>query len=185
MTIFESLISQIKKNNYWEFWIYFPQKLIKHLKISQEEKKFLVEQGLPKFVAPHLYFGNFDHFFLPKLKDWTWNEKKIVYVGDAIDLEVIGIAPNDDPICINKNGNVIIVMEDSTFQYMNSSLLIMLQTLIYYSEYMDIALEKEENPILLKSFVKKMQEKINSIDSKALESSSFWSNEINNIIKNL
>ena len=82
-------------------------------------------------------------------------------MSDAIDLEVIGIAPNDDPICINKNGNVIIVMEDSTFQYMNSSLLIMLQTLIYYSEYMDIALEKEGNPILLKSFVKKMQEKIN------------------------
>ena len=106
-------------------------------------------------------------------------------MSDAIDLEVIGIAPNDDPICINKNGNVIIVMEDSTFQYMNSSLLIMLQTLIYYSEYMDIALEKEGNPILLKSFVKKMQEKINSIDPKALESSSFWSNEINDIIKNL
>ena len=31
----------------------------------------------------------------------------------------------------------------------------------------------------------KMQEKINSIDPKALESSSFWSNEINDIIKNL
>lgn len=152
MVTLQSVIEQIKNSNEWEDWVCFPENLTKILNITEEEKIFLIEQGLPDFVAPHLYFGDFDGLYLPKLKDWTWNEKKISFADQVANLYVFGADPDSNPICLDKNGKVIIVLEDSTIQFMNSSILIMVQALIYYSEMVNEIFEKDEDAFINKRF---------------------------------
>ncbi len=50
----------------------FPETIKDEASLSKKNSSTLLEIGLPQWVAPHLYFGDFNNIFLPKLKYWPW-----------------------------------------------------------------------------------------------------------------
>lgn len=74
--------------------------------LSEKTCSALVEIGLPRWVAPHLYFGEFEQVFLPKLRDWPWLsdwEGSTREILDAYgDCRVIGSSDEHAPIFLNR-----------------------------------------------------------------------------------
>lgn len=101
----------------------FDEESVATIKISDEQKRFLVEIGLPESCAPFLGFdGKVTHF--------------IAELGIPDSIHIIGGDGGGNAICIDESRNGIIVLFDHdcdmSEQFVNSSVLHLADTLLAF-----------------------------------------------------
>lgn len=89
----------------------FPSTIKDRVSLSKKNSRTLLEIGLPQWVAPHLYFGDFNNIFLPKLKDWPWISDWKEYDQELFDeykdCRVIGSSDEGAPIFLKPDKDEI------------------------------------------------------------------------------
>ncbi|WP_285162989.1 SUKH-4 family immunity protein [Shewanella goraebulensis] len=168
----------------FEFQIY-PKHLLKGKSITAENADVICKTGLPGFVSPRLYFGDFeDEQFLPLLSNWSWASDWKGNIKFAIenfpDCTVIGSGQNSDPIVLKPNDSSIyqVSSDGATLIFVNANLAKLFLTLDAFLDMVDQALLKEENaliehrvnPLLVSLF----KTKLTKIDPFALGDNALW-----------
>lgn len=113
----------------------FPQSIKLLPDIHKLTVNFLVESGLPCWCAPHLYFGDFDDVYLPRLKDWSWgkdwessysiaatNYPDALVLGSAQDGEAIVLLPNKQEVFVFNYSGTKLLKLNSTIEGLRQSI---------------------------------------------------------------
>lgn len=152
---------------------------------SRGNLTLLTELGLPGFVSPHLYFGDFDdNEYFPLLKDWSWG---VEWKGD-LELAakhfpqcyVIGSGQESQPIILMPHDSEVFQVSDTadSLILLNSDLESLYRSLDAFVFMIDSALTKDPQalikqriePELLEQFKKDLE----SIDYRASLDDGLW-----------
>jgi hypothetical protein len=168
----------------FEFHIY-PKHLLKGKSITDENADVICKTGLPGFVSPHLYFGDFeDEQFLPLLSNWSWASEWEGNIDVAMqqfpDCLVIGAGQESEPIIIKPNESRLyqVSTDGKSLIFLNESLAKLFLTLDAFLDMVDKAyskdrnafLEQRVNPLLVSLF----KAQLKNIDPLALGNNSLW-----------
>jgi hypothetical protein len=168
----------------FEFQIY-PKHILKGKYITDDNADIICKTGLPGFVSPHLYFGEFeDEQFLPLLTNWSWASDWEGNIKLAIenfpDCTVIGSGQNSDPIVLKPNDSSIyqVSSDGAALIFINTNLAQLFLTLNAFLDMVDKAyskdrnafLEQRVNPLLVSLF----KAQLKNIDPLALGNNSLW-----------
>lgn len=128
----------------------FPSIIKDSASLSKKNCRTLLEIGLPQWVAPHLYFGDFNNIFLPKLKDWPWISDWKDFTEKLLDkyedCRIIGSSDEHAPIFLKPNKNEIytFIPKISEAVIVNTSIEKLLQALDEYAIMIEIAFFKNK-----------------------------------------
>ena len=168
----------------FEFHIY-PKHLLKGKSITDENADVITKIGLPGFVSPHLYFGDFEEEqFLPLLSNWSWASEWEGNINVAMqhfpDCLVIGAGQESEPIIIKPNDSSLyqVNMDGKSLKLINENLDKLFLTLDAFLDMVDKVhsndsnafLEQRVNPLLVSLF----KTQLKNIDPLALGKNSFW-----------
>lgn len=162
----------------------FPIGSFEQKNISSISQDFLITTGLPEWVAPHLYFGEFNDFYLPILSEWAWQEdwkeSFQLAVEKNSDVYVIGCAQDSEPIVLKQNDPAVYIFSPCGTQLnlLNSSLKLLLETIYHYSEMVNNAISENENAFIKNAIptalFKRFIETLNRIEPRLNASNSVW-----------
>jgi hypothetical protein len=170
-------ISAIDFHNKWlekneDSFLYYGDLNIDKLGLSEKDSAFFLLSGLPKWVAPNLYFYIPENFALIFDRYFAFGE-------DA----------DDGKLCIDtkKSGQVIILDENDVFRcFLNSSVQLMVTSIFCYMEMIDSAIQANgkdsfvENKITL-NLIEKFMMDVKECDPIALQSNAFWEVELKRV----
>ena len=128
----------------------FPKSIKGGDMLSENNYHVLVECGLPRWVAPHLYFGDFEDIFLPKLKDWSglsdWDGSMRELFDEYQDCRVIGSSDEQAPIFLKpmEEGIYTFIPDIDEAVIVNTNIENLLQTLDEYAIMIEIAFLKNK-----------------------------------------
>ena len=108
--------------------------IIDSLSSSVSDKETLSDYGFLGWVAPHLYFGEFENDeIFPALKNWSW--KADWHVNPTLDVSefdswlVFGSGPDNEPILIKPFSSAIYLLSSSLeLQVLNSNIKNLVET---------------------------------------------------------
>lgn len=143
--------------------------------LSEVEKKILCEMGFPKIHTP------------PFLYSFNTLAESSIYLEDSTDYIVIGYSEDDMPVCVNQEGEIVIVADGEQEFFMNSSMDCLFACLAVYVSYTDRLEETDEmnlpvserlerSEILAKErrmVVKALRKELQQIDARAFEDPDF------------
>lgn len=162
-----------------------PTCVLENKELSKVNKDVLINVGLPGFVSPHLYFGDFDEQqILPSLSTWSWASEWKGNIQKAIecyeDFYVIGCGQNSEPILLKAS-------EDSIYQvqsngedliFVNSNLNKLYASLDAFLNMIDEALLNDANALLeqrlSKAHLSKFEKQLAQIDLPATDDNALW-----------
>ncbi len=158
----------------------YKEKYIKKLGLSNEVKSFLIEAGLPEAAAPYLNFeASAQGGAIAVGKKYKELKKKKGYI-------YLGYTGNGDIICaVEKTGNVIVISHENKDdeQFVNSSILQLIECLVEYDEFVNKIMAANGRRAFLESnatdeLLEWIRERIATIDNIALDKDCFWRNEL-------
>ena len=173
----------------------YPRSLLEDKHLTIENIDLICKTGLPGFVSPHLYFGDFeDGQFLPPLSCWSWASdwKGNIRIANQhfSDFRVIGSGQESEPIVFKPNESSLYQISDDgmSLMYVNESLYKLLLTLDAFLDLVDQAIVKDKqvllnrrvDPILVTSFITRLK----SLDPIASANTSLWPKLANNCCLN-
>lgn len=172
-----------KKQKLFEDLSVFPIEKVEQISDSKISCEFLTVSGIPRWAAPHFYFGDFEKQYLPLLQEWPWG--KISYPSE-IKAWVIGADPEENPVCLLKDKDDVVIFKTPSlpkYQLLNSSIPKLIQVLVEYQIMVDNAIrEVGENAFQSNSIPERLIEKfkhsLKSIDKQGLFAGTFWEEEI-------
>jgi hypothetical protein len=139
----------------------FPDDVLGMLELSLHDSAILRDAGLPVDGASFLSFGRSPHYVLQILE----NDR----VPDAKQWRLIGHTGSGDPICLHsRSGEIIYFDHDNTMAkvFMNSSITTLALSLCAFAS---LVLTKDSD---------RCRHEISETDPRAIESGSFWAQEI-------
>jgi hypothetical protein len=168
-----------------------PCDLLEKKLVSESNRKALMEFGVPGFVAPHLFFGEFcDGEFLPSLSEWSWAndwEGNIDIARKKFDqFYVFGSGQNSEPIVVQHNKSPIYQIDVKGLHHtlLNSSIMQLYTCLDVIATIVDDVLLQEKDKafedVVTAEILKSIRYKIESIDSDAMQKNSVWDTLLGN-----
>lgn len=162
----------------------FPMKVLKSLSISEADKAFLSQAGLPESAAPFLSFRAPDSGELPTVAA-LWDVAKAFAAYREIGSDGAG---NSIALDENKNGEVVLIDHDNDFtrQLVNQSLSQLAESLLAYRKLVndtqeefskDAVMEGKTSPAARKA----LRSELTRIDPAAMEEGCFWHCEVENL----
>jgi SUKH-4 immunity protein len=167
--------------------IRFPKKAVEALSLSEDDKAFLTQAGLPVDAAPFLTFDAPGSGQLPTVAE-QWNQPKAFAA-----YRVIGSEGSGNPIALdeNNNGEVVLLDHENKFSaiLMNKSVGQLAESLLAYRKLV-IESQKElgEDAFLdgktSLAARKGLRQDLAKIDAAAMKAGCFWHGELQNLDAN-
>jgi hypothetical protein len=156
----------------------FPREAVLKATLSEKDKDFLINIGLPDSAAPFLDFDSKHALQLPTLSSFLGEE------GDtSTHFRIIGFNGSGDPVCVDEAhaGQVVYSNHDDSMSvhFINSSIPQLAYSLLAFRQAVeeivaaggrDAFLEKRVPIDVIDRFIGKMEK----IDPKAIAPNSFW-----------
>lgn len=174
---------------YWQhageaLYCYSPSS-IDETSVDKETFIFLTTCGLPSDAAPFLSFS--------EVKDnQLWTPDKVFEIEfDGLDnYLVFGFNSSGDPLCIDKtqDGEIVYLNHDNYFErvFINKSMVKFAFCLVKYRDFILSIIGDNTNDYARRKFRDQEFEKLKSdlieIDEVCLAESSFWKEELNNLL---
>ena len=165
----------------------FPQNAIEPLSLSEEDKAFLAQAGLPEDAAPFLTFAAPQSAQLPTVAE-QWNQPKAFAA-----YRVIGSDGSGNPIALDENnhGEVVLLDHENKFAkvLVNKSIRQLAESLLAYRKLVtdtqqefgeDAFLDGKTSPAARKE----LRQELARIDPPALKPGCFWYGELQNLDAN-
>ena len=165
----------------------FPKKAVEPLRLSEEDRTFLVQAGLPEDAAPFLTFDVPESGQLPTVAD-QWKQPKAFAA-----YRVIGSDGSGNPIALdeNNNGEVVLLDHENKFAkvLVNKSIRQLAESLLAYRKLVndtqdefgeDAFLDGKTSPASRKA----LRQELARIDPAAIKASCFWHAELQNLDAN-
>ena len=163
----------------------FPKKALDRLSLSDEDKAFLAQAGLPEDAAPFLTFeAPDDSGELPTVAQ-QWNQSKTFAA-----YRVIGSDGSGNPIALDEtnNGEVVLLDHENKFAkvLVNKSVRQLAESLLAYRKLVsdtqdelgdDAFLDGKTSPAARKA----LREELARIDAAAMKANCFWPGELQNL----
>lgn len=131
--------------------------VIRESGLSSDNKDTFEIYGFLGWVAPHLYFGEFeDEQIFPTLNMWSWlsdwktdTERALSKYGEFI---VIGSGPDEQPIVTKRNENqVYLILNSLELKLLNSSVIKLIHVASAFLDMVDKATELTPETLIEKS----------------------------------
>ena len=175
------MITPIKFKQLWtddgDELVTFDKYEVEGLPISNDQKRYLYESGLPMDAAPFLTFGQEYIGLLKNVSDvWKLPPEYSKY-------RIIGSTGSGDPICIDEsnNGCIVYLDHDNNFKciFINSSLMQLVESLLAYRNLVNETIRINGEDAYLDGMIPETvrQEtfsKLKEIDNTSMASKSFW-----------
>jgi hypothetical protein len=164
--------------------IRFPKEVVEYLRVSDEDKAFLVQAGLPKDAAPFLTFEAPQSGSLPTVAE-EWHQPKAFASYRAIGFDGAG-----NPIALDEtnDGEVVILDHDNAFAkiLVNKSIRQLAASLLAYRKLVSDTLEEFGEDAFLDGRIslaarQALRMELTSIDPAAMTASCFWHGELQNL----
>jgi hypothetical protein len=165
----------------------FPKKSVERLAISDEEKEFLVQAGLPEDAAPFLTFQVPGSRELPTVAE-EWEQPK-----EFGCYRLIGSDGAGNPIALDESrqGEVVYLDHEKRFArvVLNKSIRQLAESLLAYRKMIkDSQAEFGEDAFLdgktSTAARKELRQELTRIDPAAMKSGCFWHGELQNLDAN-
>lgn len=165
----------------------FPKKAMERLSLSEDDKAFLVQAGLPEDAAPFLTFEAPESGPLPTVAE-QWDQPKAF-----ASYRLIGSDGSGNPIALdeNSNGEVVLLDHENKFArvLMNKSIRQLGETLLAYRKLVSDSQEEFGEDAFLdgqtsEAARKELKQELMRIDPAALATGCFWHGELKNLDAN-
>lgn len=164
------------------------QEVIDSLPLLDSDKATLSDYGFLGWIAPHLYFGEFekDEVF-PVLKNWSW--KADWNVDPKLDISefdtwlVFGSGPDNEPIIIKPYSSTIWILSNSLeLEVLNSNMKNLIETSSAFADMISDSIKLDSNSSAKRIPVKLVDNfiaKFNRIEGASVPTSIWltWANE--------
>jgi hypothetical protein len=167
--------------------IRFPKQAVDHLSLSDEDKAFLAEAGLPKDAAPFLTFEAPASGQLPTVSE------QLAQTTAFAAYRVIGSDGSGNPIALDENntGEVVLLEHENKFVRVgiNKSVWQLAESLLAYRKLVyDSQEEFGENAFLdgqvSEATRKELRQKLTTIDPASVKAGCFWHGELKDLEAN-
>jgi hypothetical protein len=165
----------------------FPKKAVERLSLSEENKSFLVQAGLPEDAAPFLSFKTPTSGEFPTVAQ-QWKQPKVF---DAY--RVIGSDGSGNPIALDESssGEVVLLDHENKFArvLVNKSIQQLAESLLAYRKLVrdtqeefgeDAFLDGKTSPAARKA----LRDELTTVDEAAVKAGCFWHGELQNLDAN-
>ena len=165
----------------------YPKKAVQRLSLSEDDKAFLIQAGLPEDAAPFLKFETPESGQLPTVAD-QWNQPSAFAA-----YRVIGSDGSGNPIALdeNKNGEVVLLDHEKKFAriLVNNSIRQLAESLLAYRKLVNDSQEEFGEDAFLNGKTspparKALRQELTRIDAAAMKSGCFWHGELQNLDAN-
>jgi hypothetical protein len=162
----------------------FPKKALERLPLSDEDRAFLAQAGLPKDAAPCLTFEVPESEELPTVSD-QWKQPK-----SFLTYRVIGFDGCGNPIALdeNTNGEVVYLDHENKFArvLVNRSIRQLAESLLAYRKLVKDTQEEFGEDAFLDGKTSRaarnaLRDELTGIDAAAMKSGCFWHGELQNL----
>jgi hypothetical protein len=165
----------------------FPKKALERLSLSEEDKTFLAQAGLPEDAAPFLTFEAPESGQIPTVAE-QWNQPKAFAA-----YRVIGSDGSVNPIALDEsnNGEVVILDHENKFAriLVNKSIRQLAESLLVYRKLVqdtqeefgeDAFLDGKTTPAARQA----LRNELTKLDRAAMKADCFWHGELQNLDAN-
>ena len=165
----------------------FPKKAVERLALSEEDKSFLTQAGLPEDAAPFLTFEAPESGQLPTVAE-IYDQPKAFAT-----YRVIGSDDSGNPIALDegRNGEVVLLDHENKFARMliNKSIRQLAESLLAYRKLVDDTEEEYGEDAFLdgqtsEAARKELKQELTRIDPAAMKAGCFWHGELKNLDAN-
>ena len=167
--------------------IRFPKKALEGLTLSEEDKAFLTQAGLPEEAAPFLAFEAPESGQLPTVAD-QWDQPKAYAAYRVIGFDGAG---NSIALDENSQGEVVLLDHDHKFArvLVNKSVWQLAESLLAYRKFVSDSQEEFGEEAFLDGKTspaarKTLRQELKKIDPAALAPGCFWHVELQNLDAN-
>ncbi|MBO0723910.1 MAG: SUKH-4 family immunity protein [Blastocatellia bacterium] len=145
-----------------EFWgdgnlLRWKEENVKHSAIPQTAKAFLITVGLPRSETWSIKFDNGGTLLY-------LSERRFYKIGSDDDLV---------PICIDEISGYIVSIEDGDLRFINSTIELFCESLVYYHEYRESTKNIPEDDNIYE-IIKLTEEKLKATDPSGFSNNNSW-----------
>lgn len=171
----------IKRWGSKEVLLKYSMRSLSDVSMSDADKRFLIEAGLPDSAAPFLSFESPERGPLPTVMEiWHQDDRFRRY-------RIIGFNGSGDPLALDDGaeGEVVYLNHDNYFQrvFVNSSVRQLAECLLLYREMVDDAITTNGKDALLERRIPskgrlRLEQDLRRTDRKAMEAHCMWWDEL-------
>ncbi|MDT8991458.1 SUKH-4 family immunity protein [Curvibacter sp. APW13] len=161
----------------------FPVDSLGQKALTQVNRDYLQQEGLPDFCAPHLYFGPFGGIYLPPLPEWPWAADWKGWQASVLcapQAYVLGAAQHEEAIVLIPNDSGVYLFSESGTDYrmLNSNVDCLAKAIFAFAEMAEAAWRHDENAVperrIPQALVTAFSDKIREIEPRIPIADSLW-----------